>query len=487
MNDERASKTRRGHGRAGEYMKIQTFILPLAAVILSGCTVGPNYKRPVVESPVAHRTAAAAQASDQTSLAETPWKSLFNDPEITELVQTALDKNFDVLMAAERIEQARAQFGIARSQLFPAVGAGAKFTSQRSSSVGSNLMVKPGTDLDVSYTDVGGQFSWEIDLWGKLRRQRESARAQYIAAEDARYGIQASLVAATTNAYLALRELDLELEITEKTRKIAEDGLRLTQIRRANGLATGLDVRQAETLLYTATSRRAAVERAIGQQENAISLLLGENPGAVKRGKPLGEIAAPQSVPVGIPSSLLEQRPDIRRAEQQLIAMNAQIGAAKALYFPDINLTSYVGGQSRALSSLFTGPARLWNFVPAATAPIFTAGALRENVRFNEARAREAELNYRKTIQTAFREVSDSLIAHERLREQREQQQLLVEALGETARLADARYRTGLDSFLQVLDAQRNLFSSELTLAQLQFAELNTVVELYRALGGGWQ
>ncbi|MCZ2153688.1 MAG: efflux transporter outer membrane subunit [Bryobacterales bacterium] len=468
-------------------MRVQAFIFPLAAVVLSGCMVGPNYKRPAVQAPTAHRGAAPAQSTDQTSLAATPWRELFNDPEITDLVQTALDRNFDVLMAAERIEQARAQFGIARAQLYPAIGAGAKFTSQRSSSVGSNLMVKPGTDLAVSYTDVGGQFSWELDLWGKLRRQRESARAQYIAAEDARYGIQASLVADMTSAYLTLRELDLELEIAEKTRKVAEDGLRLTQLRRTNGLATGLDVRQAETLLFTATSRRAAIQRAIEQQENAINLLLGGAPGTVKRGKTLGEIAAPQSIPAGIPSSLLEQRPDIRRAEQQLIAMNAQIGVAKSLYFPDVNLTSYVGGQSRALSSLFTGPARLWNFVPSATAPIFTAGALRENVRFNEARAREAELNYQKTIQTAFREVSDSLIAHERLREQREQQQLLVEALSETARLADARYRTGLDSFLQVLDAQRNLFTGELTLAQLQLAELRTVVDLYRALGGGWQ
>lgn len=469
-------------------MRMQVLALPLAAMLFAGCTIGPNYKRPAVESPTAHRgTGGVAAASEGSSLAETPWPSLFNDPEITGLVETALKENFDIRMAAERIEQARAQYGISRSHLYPTVDASAKFTAQRGSSTGSIIFVKPGTNLDVSYTDAGGQFSWELDLWGRLRRLKESARAQYLATENARYGVQTALVADVTFAYLKLRELDLELEIAEKTRKVAEDGLRLTKLRRENGVATGLDVRQAETLLYTATSQRAATEREIEQQENAINLLLGGSPGAVKRGKALSEIADPQSIPAGLPSSLLERRPDIRQAEQQLVAANAQIGAAKAQYFPQISLSSYVGGQSRSLTSLFTGPARLWNFSPGVTTPIFNAGRIRNNVRYTEAVQREAELNYRKTVQTAFREVSDSLIAHGRLQEQRAQQELLVTALSESARLSNARYRGGLDSFLQVLDAQRNLFSGELVLAQLQLAELNSVVQLYRALGGGWQ
>lgn len=469
-------------------MKIRVLALPFAALLFAGCTVGPNYKRPAVESPTAHRgTGGAAAASEGTSLGETPWPSLFNDPEITGLVETALKENFDIRMAAERIEQARAQYGISRSHLYPTVDASATFTAQRGSSTGSIIFVQPGTNLDVSYTDVGGQFSWELDLWGRLRRLKESARAQYLATEYARYGVQTALVADVTFAYLQLRELDLELEIAEKTRKVAEDGLRLTKLRRENGVATGLDVRQAETLLYTATSQRAATEREIEQQENAINLLLGGSPGTVKRGRELSEIAEPQSIPAGLPSSLLERRPDIRQAEQQLVAANAEIGAAKAQYFPQISLSSYVGGQSRSLSSLFTGPARLWNFSPGATMPIFNAGRIRSNVRYTEAVQREAELNYRKTVQNAFREVSDSLIAHGRLQEQRAQQELLVNALSESARLSNARYRGGLDSFLQVLDAQRNLFSGELVLAQLQLAELNSVVQLYRALGGGWQ
>lgn len=469
-------------------MRFHTIALPLAVMLLAGCAVGPNYKRPAIEVPAAHRDAGSVAAvTEGKSVAETPWQSLFNDPEINDLVETALKENFDIRMAAERIEQARAQFGISASRLYPTVDATGKFTAQRGSSSGSIIFVERGTNLDVSYTDAGGQFNWELDLWGRIRRLKESARAQYLATEDARYGVQTALIADVTFAYLSLRELDLELEIAEKTRRVAEDGLRLTKLRRQNGVATGLDVRQAETLLYTATSQRAATQRAIEQQENAINLLLGGSPGTVKRGKSLGEIANPQAVPAGLPSSLLERRPDIRQAEQQLIAANAQIGAAKALYFPQISLTSYVGGQSRSLSTLFTGPARLWNFSPGVTMPIFNAGRLRNNVRYTEAVQREAELNYRKTVQTAFREVSDSLIAHARLKEQRDQQELLVEALRESARLSNARYRGGLDSFLQVLDAQRNLFSGELVLAQLQLAELDSVVQLYRALGGGWQ
>lgn len=459
----------------------------LAALFLTGCTVGPNYKRPAVAAPAAHRGAGnATPPSTDASLAEQPWKSLFNDPQLHELVDRALESNFDIRIAAERIEQTRAQYGISTAKLLPTVDANARFTAQRGSSAGAIIFVPRGTNLDVSYTDVAGVVNWELDLWGRLRRLRESARAQFLASQDARYGVQTTLVADVTLAYLTLRELDLEMEIAEKTRKVAEDGLRLTKLRRSNGVATGLDVRQAETLLFTATAQLAETRRRIEQQENAISLLLGGNPGEVKRGKALREIAGPSAVPAGLPSTLLERRPDVRQAEQQLIAANAQIGVAKSQYFPQISLTGQMGQQSRSLSSLFTGPARLWSFSPGVSLPIFNAGRIRNDVRYSEAVQREAELNYQKAVQIAFREVSDSLIAHRRVREQREQQQQLVEALSESARLSNARYRGGLDSYLQVLDAERNLFSGELVLAQLQLAELNTVVQLYRALGGGW-
>jgi len=469
-------------------MKTLAYTLSLSVAILAGCAVGPNYKRPQVDTPTAHRGAAGeAVAVSAQSFAETPWRQIFDDSVMHELVEQALKDNFDMRIAAERIEQMRAQFGISTSRLYPTIDAQGKFTAQRGSSAGSIIFVPRGTNLDVAYSDAGGLLNWELDLWGRLRRLREAARAQYLASEDARHGIQTALIADVSFAYLQLRELDWELEIAEKTRRIAEDSLRLTQLRRTNGVATALDVRQAETLLYTATSQLAETRRAIEQQENAINLLLGGSPGSVKRGKALREIAGPVSIPADLPSSLLERRPDIRQAEQQLIAANAQIGAAKAQYFPTISLTSAVGGQSRALSDLFTGPARLWSFSPGVTVPIFNAGRIRNNVKYSEAVQREAELTYQKTVQTAFREVSDSLVAYTHLQEQRKQQELLVNALRESARLSNSRYRGGLDSYLQVLDAERNLFNGEMVLAQLQLAELNSVVQIYRALGGGWQ
>jgi multidrug efflux system outer membrane protein len=289
-----------------------------------------------------------------------------------------------------------------------------------------------------------------------------------------------------TSNYFALRQLDLELEIGRKTRAAAEDGLRLTRLRRDQGVATGLDIRQAEQLLYTATTQIASTERDIALTENALSLLLGRSPGDVPRGKTLEEFKAPPQVPPGLPSALLERRPDIRQAEQTLIAANARIGAAKAQYFPQISLTGLLGGQSRALSELFTGPARNWNFASSVTMPIFNAGRIRSTVHFTEAERREALVRYEKTIQNAFREVSDALIGYRKTAEQRGQQELLVQALQETERLSTIRYRGGLESYLQVLDAQRNLFQGELAVASLRRAELASIVQLYRALGGGW-
>jgi multidrug efflux system outer membrane protein len=412
---------------------------------------------------------------------------LFQDDALRELVNTSLAQNYDVRIAAERILQARAQLGITQSQLFPTINGSGQFDAVRGSRIGGNRFVPPSISLDSSYTQAGFSLSWELDVWGRLRRLTEAARAQYLATEEARRGVITTLVGDVTTAYFDLRELDLELEIARKTLDIAANSLRLTTIRRDRGVATGLDVRQAEQFLYTATATIAAVERQIAQTENALSLLLGRSPGDIARGKTLEQIIAPAQVPPGLPSSLLERRPDIRQAERNLVAFNAEIGAAKAQYFPQISLTGFLGGQSRALSNLFTGNGRSWNFAPAAVLPIFNAGRLRANVRFTEAQEREAALNYERTIQGAFREVSDSLVGYGKTGEQRTQQELLVAALRETDRLSTLRYRGGLDSYLQVLDAERNLFTGELRLAQLRRDELLSVVQLYRALGGGWQ
>ncbi len=431
--------------------KIFTFLL--SSFLLSACAVGPNYKRPAVQVPPQFRGAGASdQATAPESLADLKWVDLFQDDALKQLITTALEKNFDLRIAAERVLQARALLGIERSSQFPAL-------------------------------DADG---WELDVWGRLRRLTEAARAQYLASEEGRRGVVTTLVSDVMTNYFRLRELDLDLSIALKNRDIARDSLQLTQLRHDRGAATGLDVRQAEQFLYTATAQIASAERSIGQTENALSLLLGQSPGDVKRGKALEEFKAPPQVPAGLPSSLLERRPDIRQAEQLLIAANARIGAARAEYFPQITLTGFLGVQSRALSNLLTGQARDWNTAPAVTLPIFNAGRIRSNVRLTEAQQREALIGYQKTIQTSLREVSDALIGYGKTSEQRAQQELLVEALRETERLASIRYNGGLDSYLQVLDAQRNLFQGDLALAQLRQQELAAIVDLYRALGGGW-
>jgi len=456
-----------------------------SAAFLTGCTVGPNYKRPDVPTPPQFR--GAERAATPESLADIKWFDLFQDDVLKQLARTALEQNHDVQIASERVLEARAEVGLARARMLPNVNATAAFNAVRGSLIGQSHFNFPGVIFDSSYTQAGFSLNWELDVWGRLRRINEAARAQYLASEEARRAVITTLVADVTTLYFELRELDLALDIAHKTRDIAGNSLRITTVRRNRGAATGLDVHQAEQFLYTATSQIAAIEREIGQTENALSILLGNNPGDIPRGKALEDLKPPPQVPPGLPSALLERRPDIRQAEQALVAANAAIGVAKSQYFPAISLTGFLGGQSRALTNLFTGPARQWNFSSPTTLPVFTAGLIRSNVRMTEAQKRETLANYEKAIQSAFREVSDALIGYRKNTEQREQQELLVKALQETDRLSRLRYQGGIDSYLQVLDAERNLFQGELLLAQLRREELLSVVQLYRALGGGWQ
>jgi multidrug efflux system outer membrane protein len=453
---------------------------------MTACTMGPNYKRPVVPVPETHR-GAAPDAAGPASLADLKWFELFRDDTLTQLVNTALKENFDVRIAAERVLQARAALGITRSEQFPTVGASADLIASRASRRGPGAGIPEGADADTSYMQAGFSLGWELDVWGRLRRLTEAARAQYLATEEARHGVITTLVADVSQTYLTLRALDLELDIARRTRDIANDSLKLTEARRASGVASGLDVRQAEQLLYTATGQIAGIERDIAQAENALSLLLARAPGDIPRGRPLEAFQSPPSVPAGLPSALLERRPDIRQAEQQLIAANAQIGAAKAEYFPRISLTGFFGVQSRALASLLSGPAALANIGLGATVPIFNAGRTRSNVELTEAVQRELVVSYQRTIYAALRDVADALASHTKTREQRTEQERLVQALDQSARLARQRYEGGLDSYLPVLDAQRNLFQGELELARLRELELGSIVQLYRALGGGWE
>lgn len=465
-------------------LRAATFGLALG---LSGCLVGPNYHRPATSLPPQF---PGAPADGAESLADKKWSELFQDATLKQLLATALEKNFDVRIAAERVIEARAQYGITRANLLPTLDAQATYTASRSSSIGS-FPFPPGTPVAFAYTQAGLQLAWEVDLWGRLRRLTEAARAQYLASEEARHGVVISLISDVMNTYFSLRELDLELEIGRQNNGIAHDNLRLIQLRKDRGAANGLEVHQAEQFLYTTTAQIASVERSIAQTEDALNLLLANAPGEVPRGPGLEQIArepiaSAPDLPAGLPSSLLERRPDIRQAEQNLIAANAQIGAARALFFPQISLTGFLGGQSQPLAQLFTGPARMASIAPSALLPIFHAG-LRSGVRLTEAQEREMLLSYQRSIYGALREVADALAAHSRTREQRGEEEKLVTALSESVRLSTLRYRGGLDSYLQVLDAERNLFAGQLDLAQLRLLELQSVTQLYRALGGGWQ
>jgi len=452
------------------------------ALALNGCLVGPNYHRPATDLPAQFPDAPPSAES----IADKKWFDLFQDPVLKQLVQTALQKNFDVRIAAERVLEARAQYGITRANLFPTLDAQGSYNSVRSSSIGAAPFLPAGTNFATTYTQAGLQFNWELDLWGKLRRLDEAARAQFLASEEARNGVVISLISDVMTTYFELRELDLELAIGQQNNGIARDNLRLIQERKNRGAASGLDVHQAEQFLYTTTAEIAASERSIAQAEDGLNLLLASAPGQVPRGQTLEQISAAPELPAGLPSSLLERRPDIRQAEDNLIAANAQIGAARALFFPDITLTGILGSQSRSLAGMFTGPARNESIAANALLPIFHAG-LRAGVRLTEAQEREMLITYQKTIYGALREVADALAAHTRTRQQRAEEEKLVGALVESVRLSNLRYRGGLDSYLQVLDAERDLFAGQLTLAELRLLELQSVVELYRALGGGWQ
>lgn len=460
-------------------------LLALSSLLLAGCAMGPDYRRPQVPVPPEFRNAPPGVSA--ASLAETKWSDLFRDEKLNRLISAALEHNFDLAIAAERVEEARARFHISAAAEYPSLSAQSEFDAVRPSRNGANTYVPSNLSLDASYTQSGAALSWELDLWGRLRRMTEAARAQYLATEEGRRGVIVSLVADVAKGYFTLRERDLELEIAQATRDVAEQNLKLIGVRHDHGAATGLDLHQAEQFLYTATAQIARSQGDIGQAEDALSLLVGEVPGDVVRGRAVDDFGLPPEVPPGLPSELLERRPDIRQAEQALVAANAQIGVARASFFPQLSLTGFLGGQSRSLLDLFTGPARFWSIAPANTVPIFEAGQLRAGLRFSEAQKREMLITYRKTIYTAFREVSDALVRYDRTREQRKQQDTLVRAAAETVRLSTLRYQGGLDSYLQVLVADRSLFESRLTLAQLRLDELLSFIDIYRALGGGWQ
>ena len=456
--------------------------LGLIVVLAGGCTVGPNYKRPVVTVPQDYRGLPEDQAGhpDPVSLADQKWWEVFQDETLQELIRSALQQNYDVRIAAVRILEARAQLGITRADQFPTAAAGAAALNERL----PQSRISPVTNTTAYQVNVSAE--WELDFWGKFRRATESARANLLANEWARQEVISTVVSDVASAYFQLRELDLELEISSQTLASRRDSLRLTQLLADRGATSLLDVRQAEQLVFGAAASIPDLEERIEQQENFISALLGNNPQAVPRGRRLTDQPRAPEVPAGLPSALLERRPDIRQAEQQVVAANASIGVAKADYFPQIALTGTGGSQSYALTNLFGGPAGLWTLAASAAQPIFQGGRLRNRVELAEAQQQEAALFYQRAIQQAFREVSDALIAYRRSQEFRIQQEQLTRSAEDATRLSNMRYSGGATSYLEVLDSETRKFAAQLNLAQAQLNELQSMVRIYRALGGGW-
>ncbi len=458
------------------------WIVASALLMLTGCAVGPNYKRPPVTVPGTYRGLAADTDPQATaSLGDEKWWTVYQDEQLQVLIREALRQNYDMRIAAARVLQAQAVLGITRADQFPTITGGASASSLRL----PRTKTLPG--FESSSNQVNLSLFWELDFWGKYRRATEAARANLLATEWGRKAVVWSLVSNVASAYFQLLELDAEMEISRRTLGSRRDSLRLTEIRAKGGATSLLDVRQSEQLVYTAAASIPDLERRTEQQENLISILLGRNPGPVTRGKPLVENPLLPVVPAGLPSSLLARRPDIQSVEQQLVAANARIGVAKAAYFPEITLTATGGYQSSALTNLFSGPAGFWSFGGQLLQPIFTGGRIRSNVRLMEAQEQEAVLVYQQSIQQAFREVSDSLVAYRKDQEFRAQQQLVTTAAQDATRLSGVRYQGGVTSYLEVLDSDTRNFDAQLSLAQAQLNERLALVQLYNALGGGWQ
>lgn len=459
------------------------FLVGFLFMLCSGCTVGPNYKRPSADVPGVYRGLTTTEAANPqpASFAEEKWSQVFSDEELRALIRTALEHNYDLRIAATRILQARAQLGITRADQLPTVTAGAAAVNER---IPESRRVPA---FETSAGELSLFASWDLDFWGRFRRATEAARADLVATEWARQFIVTTLIADMANAYFQLRELDLELEISKRTLTSRQASLELIALQERHGAVSLLDVRQAEQLVFTAAEIIPDLERRIEQQENFISVLLGRNPAAVGRGQKLTAQPYPPQVPTGLPSALLERRPDIRLAEQQLIAANARIGVARAAYFPQITLTGTGGYQSSSLAGLLSGPAGLWSFAAGLTQPIFAGGRIRSGVRLSEAQQQETLLAYQSTIQQAFREVSDALVGYRKNQEFRAQQELLTRSAEDATRLSNMRYKGGATSYLEVLDSETRYFTAELNLAQAQLNELLAFVEIYRALGGGWE
>jgi outer membrane protein, multidrug efflux system len=462
---------------------VKALLVPLLAVTAAACTVGPTFKRPIVDLPATFRGAPSDDAANATAFGAQAWWDVFDDDRLRELIDTALRQNVDLRIAAARIIEAQAQLGITRADQFPTVDGHSEASRNRAARSVVPVALDPYERGDLQLTVTG---AWEIDFWGKYRRATEAARAALVATEWGRRAVATGLVTDVASAYFELRSLDLQRDIATRALASRRKALSLTEIAARAGATSLLDVRGAEQLVFTAAAATVDLERQIAQQENYISVLLGLNPGSVERGTaPEQQVRLPD-VPAGLPSALLDRRPDINEAEQRLIAANANIGTVKAAFFPQFTLTGSGGFESSALSALLSQPAGLWSIGAALAQPMFNAGRTRSRVAVARAQQEEAVLIYRQTVQQSLRDVSDALVAYRQGRLFREQQAQLDRSAADARRLADVRYRGGATSFLEVLDSETRALSAQLGLAQAELNERLALARIYRALGGGW-
>lgn len=445
----------------------------------SGCMVGSDYERPPLDTPADWRV----EASEARELSNSQWWHQFGDPVLPELINEALENNKDLLIATARVDEFLGRYGVARSNIFPQVGAeGAAARDRFSEDVSP---VGPGISNPDDIYQAFLSASWEIDLWGRLRRATEAAQADLLSTEEARQTVIQTLVSSVALGYIDLLNLDRQLQVSINTAKTRKESEEIFTKRHEAGVVSNLELSQVTSEYQSARARIPELERAIARRENDLSVLLGRNPGPIPRGGKIADLKLP-TAPAGLPSELLTRRPDIRQAEQDLIAANASIGVARAAYFPTVSLTGFLGTSSRDVSDLFEGNSKAWNYAGNVTVPIFTAGRIKGQIEAAEAVQQQALINYQQVIQNAFREVDDSLIDQDRTRETLDAQRLQVVALNDYARLAKLRYDEGYSSYLEVLDAERSLFNVDLLYTQTQADLFSAMVNLYKAMGGGW-
>jgi len=452
----------------------------IAAALYTGCTMGPDYVRPKVDAP----TSFLFEPKDAAETANTAWWKQYGDPVLDDLIADALAHNLNVKVAAANVEQALAVITQTRSALFPQVGYSASGEKARSPDTGLVTAIPNYPNPQTTYQALL-TASWEIDLWGRIRRLSEAAQANMLATDEARRGVILTLVSSVATSYITLRGLDEQLVISKRTLGTYAESVRLYQLQFKYGQTSQMTVSQAQSQYETAAAQIPQIESQIAQTENALSILLGRSPGAIPRGKSIYDLALP-AVPAGVPSALLERRPDLAQAEQSLIAANAQIGAAKALYFPTISLTGALGSSSADLSNLFKGPTRVWSYAGQIIGPIFTFGAVSGQVAQSQAAQQAALLDYQLAIQNAFADVDNALVANLKLKDQLAAQERLVAALRDYARLAKLQYDGGYTPYSTVLQAEQSLFPAELALAAVRASVFTSAANTYKAMGGGW-